>query len=136
MNIKGKISISLANIGSKSEGRIATLTTADNNNYTLYREGALPQNDPFFAPFDNTDVEVLGTIDEQDMYICVSSIILGDGTETIAGPVELPTASSPMFIDSPIATEKEEKPVTQENTPKKRLPRKLKKRLKKQLRNK
>lgn len=136
MKIKGKITISLANIGSKSEGKVATLTDTEGKSYTLHREGALPQNDPFFEPFDNAVAEVNGTVDEQDIYICVSSIILDDGSETIAGPIELPIASSPMFIDKFDATENKEEPATGDNSARKRLPRKLKKKLKKLLKNK
>lgn len=120
--IKGKISVILQEAGSKSEGAVAQLHTADGKRYTLYRKDSLPQDDPFFGELDAQEVTVNGSIEEENRYICVDSIILADGT-TLLPPAAAPSAKI-IFLD-----ETTDAPSLQKNV--KRLPRKLKKLLKK-----
>ena len=121
--IKGLISLSLHDAGSKSEGRVSQLRTSDGNVYTLYREDSMPQDDPFFEQFKDMEVTVNGDAEEGNGYICVQSV------EYAGGIVSVPQAkvvSSPIiFLDDAPASE----PVVVARP--KRLPRKLKKKLKK-----
>ena len=121
--IKGLISLSLHDAGSKSEGRVAQLRTPDGNVYTLYREDSMPQDDPFFEQFKDMEVMVNGDVEDGNGYICVQSV------ECAGGIVSVPQAkvmSSPIiFLDNELAPE-----AAMEVRPK-RLPRKLKKKLKK-----
>lgn len=95
--IKGKISIVLQEAGSKSEGSVAILHTADGKAYTLYRDNSLPQDDPFFAPLNNQAVTVNGEIEEKTKYICINSILLSDGTLLL--PPAATKSTSNIFID-------------------------------------
>ncbi len=124
---KGKIAISRQDTGSKSQGAVAHLHTADGKRYTLYRENIPPQDDPFFEPLDNHEATIKGSIEEQGNYICVQSITLADGTQ-LPVPTPLPSAPISIFSDTPA------KPSTVKTI--RRLPRKLKKQLKKQKNNK
>lgn len=124
---KGKIAISRQDTGSKSQGAVAHLHTADGKRYTLYRENIPPQDDPFFEPLDNHEATVKGSIEEAGHYICVQSITLTDGTQLLA-PAPLPTAPISIFSDTPA------EPAATKYI--RRLPRKLKKQIKKQKNNK
>lgn len=124
--VKGKISVILQDAGSKSEGSVAKLYTVDGGTYTLYCKDSLPQNDPFFKEFDGLEVAVNGVIEEENGYICVCSIILADGTELLP-PAVVPSARI-VFLDEPA-------PVSAATKSVKRLPRKLKKLLKKRKNN-
>lgn len=125
--IKGRIKIELMYEGSKSEGYVATLITDNAGTYILYRKDNLPQNDKFLASFDNMNVEIEGIIDNDDNHVCVSSVTLPDGSKKTPPPLELPIASSPMFIND--ASDKDIANAHNKNNVK-RLPRKLKKKLK------
>lgn len=127
--VKGKIKIESMYEGSKSEGMVALLTTDEGKEYTLYRAGKMPQNDKFFATLNNAEVEITGSIEEENNYICVESITLADRSTLIAKE-EAVQSPSILFTDNSNA-----KPVTVENKSKGRLPRKQKKQLKKQLKN-
>ncbi len=118
---KGKITISSQNSGSKSQGAVAQLHTPEGNTYTLYRNDTLPQNDPFFEPLDNQEVTINGSIEEANHYICVQSVTLADGVLLLA---PAPSPSSPISILSDNSK--------QPTVAARRLPRKLKKQLKKQ----
>ena len=56
--INGLLQYTLQNIGSKSEGYIATLICDDSIEYILYRENYLPIDDSFFEPFNNKNVSI------------------------------------------------------------------------------
>lgn len=124
---KGIIAISRQDTGSKSQGAIARLHTPDGKKYTLYRENIPPQDDPFFEPLDNHEATVNGSIEVPGNYICVKSITLADGTQLIV-PTPLPSAPISIFSDTPA--------VSATSKTFHRLPRKLKKQLKKQKKNK
>lgn len=124
--IKGKISVTELNTGSKSDGAVAQLHTVEGKIYTLYRENSLPQDDPYFESLDNQEVTVNGSIEEENSYICVNSILLADGT-LLLPPATAPSANI-IFLDEPKQTSSVVKTA-------KRLPRKLKKQLKKRNRN-
>ncbi len=131
---KGKISIVTAYEGSKSEGKIAVLTTVEGEDYTLYRSGRMPQGDTFFVPMDGKEADVTGSI-EDNGYICVESVTTADGTiydSATYNPTQV--VSKPIFISV-----NEDNPQTpeppKEHGKKKRLPRKIKKQLKKQSKN-
>ena len=128
--IKGKISICSHTEGSKSDGNIATLYSQEGKEYILYREDIMPQDDPFFASLDGQDVEVDGDIEERGQYLCVHSVLLANGETLVAPSRQLSTTSS-IFID----TKSEESSCHKAIQHKaisigKRLPRKLKKQLK------
>ena len=72
--IHGLLQYTLQNIGSKSEGYIATLICDDSIEYILYRENYLPIDDSFFEPFNNKNVSINGTIEQGNKYILVDSI--------------------------------------------------------------
>lgn len=72
--INGLLQYTLQNIGSKSEGYIATLICDDSIEYILYRENYLPIDDSFFEPFNNKNVSINGTIEQGNKYILVDSI--------------------------------------------------------------
>lgn len=126
--ISGTISLRLTAEGSKSEGHKAVLCSEEGNEYTLYRKDMLPVNDPFFAPYDNRHVTVKGAVEQSREHtsICVEAMTLDDGTEIEPQPEALPFTGSIFLTDNmPKAGETEESV--------KRLPRKLKKLRKKQL---
>ena len=123
---KGKILIDLQDTGSKSQGAIAKLQTPEGKTYILYRENTLPQDDPYFEKLDNSEVTVIGDIEEANSYICVESIILADGTQLL--PPKAAPSTAILFLDEPTA-----QPAATKSF--KRLPRKLKKQLKKQKKN-
>lgn len=130
MNIvKGKITIESMYDGSKSQGEAAILTTDDGRNYILYRAGRLPQNDKFFAPANNSIASVTGSIEEENGYICVKSISLADGTLLEANEEQAAPAASIFIGDVPVQNDSPETKAP--NGKKQRLPRKLKKQLKK-----
>ena len=113
--------------GSKSEGHKAVLRSSDGQEYILYRAGMLPVNDAFFAPYDKQQLTAKGAVEMtgEQRYLCVDSLVLGDGKELSAQPEAL-FAPGPIFIQKEVAAE-DRKPV---EIPK-RLPRKVKKQLKK-----
>lgn len=120
----GIIDWRMAAEGSKSEGRRAVLCGEDGQEYVLYRADMLPVNDAFFAPYDKQQLTVEGTVEMtgDQCYLCVASLVLSDGTTLSAQPEAL-RAAGPIFTrkvvaDVPVATLR-------------RLPRKLKKQLKK-----
>lgn len=123
--ISGTINLRLTAEGSKSEGHTAILRNDEGCEYTLYRKDMLPVNDPFFAPYDNRYVTVTGTVEQSREHtsICVASMTLDDGTEIEPQPEALPLTGS-IFLRG--GTPEAEESV-------KRLPRKLKKLRKKQL---
>lgn len=126
--IKGRLTITLDAIGSKSEGKIAILSAQDGKEYVLYRENQMPQDDDFFSPWDGKEIEIEGDIETRNKYVCVTEIRLEDG-EVISVPIakQVSDPMSPIFINEPI-----EHPQTRKNKDfiGKRLPRKLKKLLK------
>lgn len=124
--IKGKILITELNTGSKSDGAVAKLHTADGKAYTLYRENSLPQDDPFFGPLNEQDVIVNGNIEEENSHICVDSIILADGSRLLP-PAPVQSANIVFFNEA--------EPASSVTKSVKRLPRKLKKLLKKNKNN-
>lgn len=126
--IKGRLSITLDAIGSKSEGKIAILSAQDGKEYVLYRENQMPQDDDFFTHWDGKEIEIEGDIETRNRYVCVTEIRLEDG-EVISVPIatQVSDLTSPIFINEPI-----EQPQTKKAKDfiGKRLPRKLKKLLK------
>lgn len=72
--INGLLQYTLQNIGSKSEGYIATLICDDSTEYILYRENYLPIDDSYFEPFNNRKVAISGTIEINNKYILVESV--------------------------------------------------------------
>ena len=87
----------------------------------------LPANDAFFAPYDKQQLTAKGTVEMtgDQWYLCVESLVLSDGKELSAQP-EVLFAPGPIFIKKEVSAE-DSKPV---ECPK-RLPRKVKKQLKK-----
>lgn len=71
--IKGRILLEHMNIGTKSEGVYAFLETWQGERYRLYRPDAYPVDDPYFPPFADTCVSVLGDVEDGN-YIAVQSI--------------------------------------------------------------
>lgn len=128
--IEGIIKIEERTNGSKSQGAVAIITTGDGKEYILYRSEMLPENDPFFTQFNNQNVVINGET-ETSGYICVASVESENGVIMTPEFPEYPIASAPLFIgDLPIKMSEESKPLKG-----KRLPRKLKKLLKKKLIN-
>lgn len=123
--ISGTITLCLAAAGSKSEGRQALLRGDDGCEYTLYRKDMFPVNDPFFAPYDNRHVTVKGTVEQSSEHtaICVVSLLLDNGTELLSQKEEVLPFTGSLFLteDAPKGT-----------AVPKRLPRKLKKLIRKQ----
>ena len=113
--------------GSKSEGHRAVLRSDDGQEYILYRAGMLPVGDAFFAPYDKQQLTAKGTVEMtgDQCYLCVESLVLSDGKELSAQPESL-FAPGPIFIKKEVPAE-DSKPVECS----KRLPRKVKKQLKK-----
>ena len=113
--------------GYKSEGHRAVLHSDDGKEYILYRAGMLPVGDAFFAPYDKQQLTAKGTVEMtgDQCYLCVESLVLSDGKELSAQSESL-FASGPIFIKKEVPAE-DYKPV---ECPK-RLPRKVKKQLKK-----
>ena len=72
--ICGKVEWLLTNVGSKSEGRKAYLICEDGIRYHLYRPGCLNPEDDFFAAFGGQEVEVCGNIEQRMRNISVVSI--------------------------------------------------------------
>ena len=54
---QGTLELRTKNEGSKSEGHYAILLTDEGAEFTLYRAGNMPMDDPFFAPYDGRIVE-------------------------------------------------------------------------------
>lgn len=125
--ISGTITLCLVAAGSKSEGRQALLRCDDGCKYNLYRKDMLPVNDPFFAPYDNRHVTVKGTVEQSSEHtsICVASLVFDDGTELV------PQKEEQLFSGSLFITDDAPKSTAGP----KRLPRKLKKLIKKQLKD-
>lgn len=123
----GIISWRMVAQGSKSEGHRAVLCCEDGQEYILYRAGMLPANDAFFAPYDKQKLTAKGTVEMMgdQCYLCVESLVLSEGKELSAQPESM-FAPGPIFI-------KKEAPAEENNSgdSPKRLPRKLKKQLKK-----
>ena len=113
--------------GSKSEGYRAVLRGDDGQEYVLYRAGMLPVGDAFFAPYDKQQLTAKGAVEMtgDQCYLCVDSLVLSDGKELSAQPESL-FAPDLIFIKKEVPVE-DSKPL---ESPK-RLPRKLKKQLKK-----
>ena len=123
--IKGKITVDTIDDGSKSQGEVAYINCDDSKKkYAIYRAGMLPQNDAFLCSLAGTSVVLHGDI-EENAYFCVESIVSESG-ETVSIPeIVLPGLNSNIFMDN----------CGMENEcvkKKKRIPRKLKKSLKKQ----
>ena len=113
--------------GSKSEGHRAVLRSDDGQEYILYRAGMLPADDVYFAPYAKQQLTAKGTVEMTGdrCYLCVDSLVLSDGKVLSAQPENL-FAPGPIFIKKVVPVEDSravESP--------KRLPRKLKKQLKK-----
>ena len=72
--VTGILKWEFLNKDSKSEGRMALLTTANGEQYKLYRVDHLPVEDDFFAEYDQQQVEVEGQIETRTGYLCVSEI--------------------------------------------------------------
>ena len=113
--------------GSKSEGHRAVLRSDDGQEYILYRAGMLPAGDTFFAPYAGQQLTAKGAVEMTGdrCYLCVDSLVLSDGKVLSAQPENL-FAPGPIFIKKVVPVEDSrvvESP--------KRLPRKLKKQLKK-----
>ena len=72
--VTGLLKWEFLNKNSKSEGRMALLSTVNGEQYKLYRADHLPVEDDFFAEFDGLQVEVEGQIEERTGYLCVSDI--------------------------------------------------------------
>ena len=87
----------------------------------------LPANDAFFAPYDKQQLTAKGAVEMtgDQCYLCVESLVLSDGKELLAQPESL-FAPGPIFIKKEVPAE-DSKPVECS----KRLPRKVKKQLKK-----
>ena len=68
----GTLQIRTSNEGSKSEGRYAILLTDEGSEYTLYRAGFMPMDDPYFDPYDGAKVTLTGE-EEANSYLRVTS---------------------------------------------------------------
>ena len=68
----GTLQIRTINAGSKSEGRYAILLMDEGREYTLYRAGFLPMDDPYFDPYDGAKVTLTGE-EESNHYFRVMS---------------------------------------------------------------
>lgn len=120
--ISGIVDLRLVSEGSKSEGRKAVLCSADGREYILYRADMLPINDAFFTSYDKQHLAVRGVVESSadKIYLCVSSLILDDGTELSSQPATSIPSDSIFLCDG----------VEDVADSPKRIPRKLKKRLK------
>ncbi len=125
--IKGKITVDVIDDGSKSQGRVAYIN-CDNSNrkYAVYRTGMLPQNDTFLCSLAGRTVVLHGDIEEKG-YFCVESMTGENGEEITIPAMTLPGLGKSIFIDS--GTDGKE---CEKKKKKTRIPRKLKKLLKKQ----
>lgn len=112
--IYGIMEYKLRNKGSKSQGMAAILKTKDGKEYLLYRADYLPYNDSFFSAFNGKEIGVNGTAEDVTGFFCVNSILSEDGTEIVpdGNIMDLFTMDNPIIVKS-------------------RIPRKLKKQLKK-----
>lgn len=81
--IKGHIKLQLLDEGSKSEGVVAILTTDEDREYKLYRTNKLPQDDTFFATYDDREVTIEGEIEERYGNICVETITIVENREEV-----------------------------------------------------
>lgn len=122
--IRGKITVDVIDDGSKSQGDIAYINCDESDKrYAIYRAGMLPQNDAFLCSLDGTTVVLHGNIEEKG-YFCIESITSRNGEEIAIPAMMFPGLGKSIFADNG-NTEKE-------CGKKKRIPRKLKKLLKKQ----
>jgi hypothetical protein len=122
--IRGKITVDVIDDGSKSQGEVAFINCDDSKNrYAIYRAGMLPQNDAFLCSLAGTTVVLHGNIEEKG-YFCVEAITSENGEEIPIPAMTLPGLGKSIFIDNGTAKE--------ECGKKTRIPRKLKKLLKKQ----
>ena len=122
--IKGKITVDVIDDGSKSQGKIAYINCNESKNrYAIYRAGMLPQNDEFLCSLAEATVVLHGNIEEKG-YFCVEAITSENGEEIAIPAMTLPGLGKSIFIES--CTDKKE------CGKKTRIPRKLKKLLKKQ----
>ena len=118
--VTGTIIRRLTAVGSRSEGYKAFLRGDDGCEYTLYRKDMLPIDDPFFASYDNRHVMVKGWVEQsrERTSICVDSLMLDEGAELTAQVEEqLPKEDMSQNSGDTVAP--------------KRLPRKLKKQIRK-----
>ena len=123
--IKGKICVDTIDDGSKSQGDIAYINRdGSQERYVIYRDGMLPQNDAFLCSLAGTTVVLHGNIEEKG-HFCIESITAESG-EVIAFPaMTFPGLGKSIFADC-------SNTVNEHRKKKKRIPRKLKKLLKKQ----
>ncbi|MBO5922083.1 MAG: hypothetical protein J6Q48_06830 [Bacteroidaceae bacterium] len=123
--IRGKITVDVVDDGSKSQGEVAYIRCDESKEqYVIYRAGMLPQNDAFLCSLAGTTVVLHGDTEENG-YFCVESITSESG-EAITIPKKiLPGLNRNIFIDN-------SKPESECIKKMKRIPRKLKKILKKQ----
>lgn len=123
--VKGKISVEIIEDGSKSQGEIAYINCNDSEKrYVIYRAGMLPQNDTFLCSLVGTAVVLHGKI-EDNGYFCVESIASDNGKEIPLPEMVFSGLSKSIFIDNGNMENGCSKKT-------KRIPRKLKKILKKQ----
>lgn len=116
----GTITRRLTAAGFRSEGYKTFLCGDDGCEYTLYRKDMLPIDDPYFAPYDNKRVAVKGWVEQsrERTSICVDSLVLDEDTElTVQTEGQLPKEDMSQNSGDTVAP--------------KRLPRKLKKQIRK-----
>ena len=123
--IKGKITVDVIDDGSKSQGNVAYINRdGSQERYVIYRAGMLPQNDAFLCSLAGRTVVLNGNIEEKG-HFCIESITAESGEEITIPAMVFPGLGKSIFIDnSNIVNECGKK--------KRRIPRKLKKLLKKQ----
>lgn len=138
--IHGKITYELFHAGSKSVGKVARITTDDGTTYKLYRAATLAAGDAFFAPFDGQRIGVIGKEEKETGYFQVEALQLADGMEIRVPEAVSSSDGDSIFLDG--GTQKEMSAAAGETgaaaeEPEivfvgrgRRLPRKLKKRLK------
>lgn len=140
--INGTITYALLHAGSKSEGKVAIVTTDDGTTYKLYRAATLPAGDTFFAPFDGQRIGVVGKVEEESGYFLVEALQLTDGTEIRVPEIISQPAGGSIFLDGGTRQDVDDAAGNAAGTADdqamvfvgrgRRLPRKLKKRLKRE----
>ncbi len=138
--IYGMITYDLLHAGSKSEGKVARMTTDDGTTYKLYRAATLAAGDAFFAPFDGQRIGVVGKEEKETGYFLVEALQLADGTEIRVPETAPRPAGGSIFLDRGTPKEADAAAGDMAGTigepdlvvvgRGRRLPRKLKKRLK------
>lgn len=59
---RGILQIRYCNPGSRSEGNMAYLVIGEGEELMLCREGGVPINDPFYEPYADMEVEIVGEL--------------------------------------------------------------------------